>query len=65
MYFSVYRGYLVLAYTLVVLAIQMFACFLSTILVDYRTGTEMKTLKVEVTNDLGHITFNFDTDILF
>ncbi|VVC45776.1 Signal peptidase complex subunit 3 [Cinara cedri] len=70
------RGNAVLAYTLSVLVTLTFACFLSTIMVDYRTATEMKTLKIEVKNlpeygvskklnDLGHITFNLDTDILF
>ncbi|KAL5240375.1 hypothetical protein ACI65C_007785 [Semiaphis heraclei] len=44
------RGNSVLAYTLSVLVTLTFACFLSTILVDYRTGTEMKTLKIEVKN---------------
>ncbi|KAL4113105.1 hypothetical protein QTP88_016790 [Uroleucon formosanum] len=68
------RGNSVLAYTLSVLVTLTFACFLSTILVDYRTGTEMKTLKIEVKNlpeygvskkinDLGHITFNLETDL--
>lgn len=42
------RGNAVLAYTLSVLVTLTFACFLSTIMVDYRTATEMKTLKIEV-----------------
>lgn len=42
------RGNAVLAYTLSVLVTLTFACFMSTIMVDYRTETEMKTLKIEV-----------------
>lgn len=42
------RGNSVLAYTLSVLVTLTFACFLSTIMVDYRTETAMKTLKIEV-----------------
>lgn len=42
------RGNSVLAYTLSVLVTLTFACFLSTIMVDYRTETAIKTLKIEV-----------------
>lgn len=42
------RGNAVLAYTLSVLVTLTFACFMSTIMVDYRTETEMKALKIEV-----------------
>ncbi|CAI6374644.1 unnamed protein product [Macrosiphum euphorbiae] len=68
------RGNSMLAYTLIVLVTLVFACFLSTISVDYRTGTEIQALKIEVKNlptygvskkinDLGHIKFNLNTDL--
>ncbi|XP_050545858.1 signal peptidase complex subunit 3 [Daktulosphaira vitifoliae] len=68
------RGNAVLAYTLSVLVTLTFACFLSTIMIDYRKEATLKTLKVEVKNlpeygvgrklnDLGHITFNVDADL--
>ncbi|XP_033217799.1 signal peptidase complex subunit 3 [Belonocnema kinseyi] len=68
------RGNAILAYTLSVSACLTFVCFISTVFIDYRTGVDIKTVKVFVKNvpdysasreknDLGYLTFNLKTDL--
>ncbi|GLH05025.1 Signal peptidase complex subunit 3 [Gryllus bimaculatus] len=69
------RGNAILAYSLSVLAVLTFVCFISTVFIDYRTNATMNTVKVVVKNvadysasreknDLGFLTFDLQTDIL-
>ncbi|PSN42996.1 Signal peptidase complex subunit 3 [Blattella germanica] len=69
------RGNAIVAYTLSVLALLTFCCFISTVFIDYRTKATMNTVKVVVKNvpdysasreknDLGFLTFDLQTDIL-
>ncbi|VEN33831.1 unnamed protein product [Callosobruchus maculatus] len=68
------RGNTVLAYALSVLACLTFACFLSTVFLDYVTDSKIKTVKVVVKNvpdysasreknDLGYLTFDLQADL--
>ncbi|KAJ6641659.1 Signal peptidase complex subunit 3 [Pseudolycoriella hygida] len=68
------RGNAILAYSLSVLACLTFACFLSTVFLDYRTNAKLNSVKVLVKNvadysasrekhDLGFITFDLHTDL--
>ncbi|XP_014256437.1 signal peptidase complex subunit 3 [Cimex lectularius] len=68
------RGNAILAYTLSLLACLTFLCFLSTLFVDYRTGSSINTVKVVVKNvpdysasrekcDLGFITFDLQANL--
>nr|KAF7434982.1 hypothetical protein H0235_003173 [Vespula pensylvanica] len=70
------RGNAILAYTLSVSACLTFCCFLSTVFIDYRANATLNTVKVvvknmpdysasKVKNDLGYLTFDLQTDILF
>ncbi|KAG5308116.1 SPCS3 peptidase, partial [Acromyrmex insinuator] len=70
------RGNAILAYTLSVSACLTFCCFLSTVFIDYRANATLNTVKVVVKNvpdysasreknDLGYLTFDLQTDILF
>lgn len=68
------RGNAILAYSLSVLACLTFGCFLSTVLLDYRTNVKINTVKVLVKNvpdfsasrekhDLGFLTLDLQTDL--
>lgn len=68
------RGNAILAYTLSVSACLTFACFLSTVFVNYSTDVTLTTTKIMVKNvpnysasreknDLGFLTFNINTDL--
>ncbi|KAK7874470.1 hypothetical protein R5R35_001559 [Gryllus longicercus] len=68
------RGNAILAYSLSVLAVLTFVCFISTVFIDYRTNATMNTVKVVVKNvadysasreknDLGFLTFDLQTDL--
>ncbi|KAJ3658498.1 hypothetical protein Zmor_010233 [Zophobas morio] len=68
------RGNAILAYALSVLACLTFACFISTVFLDYRTNAGMNTVKVVVKNvpdysaareknDLGFLTFDLQTNL--
>ncbi|XP_065159196.1 signal peptidase complex subunit 3 [Atheta coriaria] len=68
------RGNALFAYALSVLACLTFACFVSTVFLNYRTQADMKTVTVVVKNvpdysasreknDLGFLTFDLHTDL--
>ncbi|KAJ8969429.1 hypothetical protein NQ314_001771 [Rhamnusium bicolor] len=68
------RGNSILAYALSVLACLTFACFVSTVFLNYVTDAKMNTVKVVVKNvpdysasreknDLGFLTFDLQTDL--
>ncbi|KAK6625762.1 hypothetical protein RUM43_006061 [Polyplax serrata] len=68
------RGNAIVAYTLSILAVLTFCCFLSTVFIDYRMPASMNAVKVIVKrvpdysasrerNDLGFITFDLQTDL--
>lgn len=68
------RGNAIFAYSLTVLACLTFACFLSTVFLNYETKVNVNTVKVLVKNvpdysaerekkDLGFLTFDLETDL--
>ncbi|KAK9875894.1 hypothetical protein WA026_009681 [Henosepilachna vigintioctopunctata] len=68
------RGNALLAYVLSVLACLTFACFISTVFLNYRTEVDISTVKILVKNvpdysasreknDLGFLTFDLQTDL--
>ncbi|XP_061399510.1 signal peptidase complex subunit 3 [Musca vetustissima] len=68
------RGNATVAYTLSVLACLTFCCFVSTVFLDYRIQSNVKTGKILVKNvpdygasrqkhDLGYITFDLETNL--
>ncbi|KAJ8953330.1 hypothetical protein NQ318_012125 [Aromia moschata] len=68
------RANSILAYALSVLACLTFACFVSTVFLDYVTDANINTVKVVVKNvpdysasreknDLGFLTFDLQTDL--
>ncbi|KAL3265251.1 hypothetical protein HHI36_009465 [Cryptolaemus montrouzieri] len=68
------RGNALLAYTLSVLACLTFACFISTVFLNYRTDVDISTVRIVLKNipdysasreenDLGFLTFDLQTDL--
>ncbi|XP_050299883.1 signal peptidase complex subunit 3 isoform X1 [Anthonomus grandis grandis] len=68
------RANFIFAYTLSVLAVLTFCCFISTVFLNYTTDVDVKTVKVYVKNvpdysasrernDLGYLSFDLRTDL--